>query len=968
MKSRSRSCPPNLFFPPQFTFREMTRTQPDALVEFDEFEAEREDSSRWVIVLILNLLLVLLGSTAITIAFRFLDIHDTRTLYNPWTYVVLIPLSLAIISKMLSLIASRLVERSLQLAFLTSVLIHLLLLTSAGNIVIFSKAWPELFDSLTEQRQRLERLQTLQAPQYAEHSFHPRAVSRPEHLRPVPTPIAQDQSVHVSPSRSELADRLSDSSDVARVMSDPTSDDSLQQSSPIPTDDLTSSAQEAPPSSIERLRSELLLDQPAPLVMETVNNPSAPQTSSPQSITNRKVLDRLLQRLSSVKPEPSISPEGDMNEVTVNRTAGGRPGQPARQSHPQSGPVNIESPQWNVQPQSASLNRLRPDNRLPEMDASASPLVSEVESMRSAAWDRSTRIPPGLHEESIGKHGSTAEDGNAALLDLAELAGSEGHIERAMLGANAATDANSFSPIARLPSSPPEVDVSVDPNALSADRSIDSDPASLSPHPGSQDLMADQTSLRRRNSLRDGQNFEADPSSIGSPPPDLLSAVLDRSVPAENLGANGKTVAGLSSLYAKSPSIMSPPEISPELELAMTSSVGLTRRNLDIRSAPPVASTVAKPAFQQRLDRLREELIPSSSADPTTRQPTAMDLAIERGLEFLARHQRNDGSWRLQDFDSEVLIRSDTAATGLALLAFQGAGYTHLQSRYAPQVNRAIRFLIDNQKEDGDLYIPQDPASDQNAWLYSHSIAALALCESFGMTQDERLRPAAQRAVDFMVSSQDIRRGGWRYRPAAGSDTSVTGWFMMALKSGQLAGLEIPSEIYGRIQQYMDDAQVNYSTRHLYRYNPFAPDTVEQRHGLRPTAVMTSVGLLSRLYLGWDRQSPEITRGAQFLLEHLPQHGTRGQSLRDTYYWYYATQVIYQVGGEPWQRWQANLYPLLIEHQETTGEYAGSWSPDHPVPDLWSRYGGRLYVTTMNLLSLEVSYRHLPLYEATAAN
>jgi hypothetical protein len=299
-------------------------------------------------------------------------------------------------------------------------------------------------------------------------------------------------------------------------------------------------------------------------------------------------------------------------------------------------------------------------------------------------------------------------------------------------------------------------------------------------------------------------------------------------------------------------------------------------------------------------------------------------------------------------------------------LAFQGAGYTHLDSKYSMQVGRAIAFLSKNQRATGDLYIPQNPVSDQNGWLYSHAIASLALCEAYGMTQDENLRPVAQKAVNFMVASQDPKRGGWRYRPESGSDTSVTGWYMMALQSAKLAGLEVPSTTFDGIKNYVERAQVSSEESHLYRYNPFAPDTDQYRYGLRPTAVMTSVGLLIRLYMGWQRNDKEMMDGASYLLTHYPQNGTPKESRRDTYYWYYATQVIFHMGGDYWKRWHDTLNPILIRDQVREGRYTGSWDPREPVPDLWANYGGRLYVTTMNLLSLEVSYRHLPLYESTA--
>jgi hypothetical protein len=157
---------------------------------------------------------------------------------------------------------------------------------------------------------------------------------------------------------------------------------------------------------------------------------------------------------------------------------------------------------------------------------------------------------------------------------------------------------------------------------------------------------------------------------------------------------------------------------------------------------------------------------------------------------------------------------------------------------------------------------------------------------------------------------------------------------------------------------------VSEEQNYLYRYNPFAPDTETQRHGRLPTRTMTAVGLLSRLYVGnWDHQDPRMLQGADYLraAENLPKSDNVLD--RDTYYWYYATQVMFHVGGEHWQTWNANLHPQLIGTQLAGGPFAGSWSPLEPIPDRWGPHAGRLYVTAMNLLNLEVYYRHLPLYK-----
>ena len=126
---------------------------------------------------------------------------------------------------------------------------------------------------------------------------------------------------------------------------------------------------------------------------------------------------------------------------------------------------------------------------------------------------------------------------------------------------------------------------------------------------------------------------------------------------------------------------------------------------------------------------------------------------------------------------------------------------------------------------------------------------------------------------------------------------------------------------------------------------------------------MTAVGLLIRIYTGWEHDDPRLISGANFLVDQ--QLPGETLPLRDTYYWYYATQVLKHVGGSQWQKWNDNLRPLLIRTQEKSGDNAGSWNPYAPVPDRWAPFGGRLYVTTMNLLSLEVRHRLLPLYKKT---
>ena len=958
-----------------------------------------DDQSNPVATWMLNFVLGLLGTTVVALAFTQLDANDSRYLYNPWTYAVLVPVAVVLLSALLSTLVSRIVRRSMQAAFLLSVLAHLLILTGLSNVVIQSRFWPELFDSLAHQRQQLKREQ-LQAKQYVEVSMSTLANRRPDHLRLTPSEakpteletddlksIERRQSLSAEAARDPLATQEPDAAmqraqAAARAnllpratrpiheqsSNQPSSeqqDGNLSRSElmrPAPSNQATSvaaafspeqldvSAQLQPPEALQLATESNLrrpvaeADNPGVFDLASLSDASRDAVSASQALSSltdnnssqaqEARMNAPLQRRAAAN-DSTIAADGASTLSLARSSLGGDVGPAARRSVPTLGSQFSAQANAEAQPlmeiaSSSPLQRNRSSGALP--------LPGDSQVVAASQWDGNISLSNGLASRSPSQLAGQGT-GLANSADPSGQLGSGGTLERAAIGST--TFPTVGSPLAGLSKVQAELDATAEGASNSAQgRSVPDN--SLQ---GVEQLAAQlqrsrgNTAGRMEVPLVDTMPLAAGGSGSG--------------------GLSGGLNAGLSGLASSSAQTLMPRRSSDTIGLKLPELELQTMKRSELGGTLSAGKSVAMPAFQQRLDRLQ-----SGGADLAI-DPQS-ELAIERGLAFLAKYQRPNGSWRLQDFDTKVLVRSDTAATALALLAFQGAGYTHLESKYAAQVSGAIDFLSKNQRDNGDLYIPQDPASDQNAWLYSHAIAALALCEAYGMTQDEKLKPVAQKAIDFMVSSQDQQRGGWRYRPGFGSDTSVTGWYMMALQSGRLAGLRVPVETFDRIKKFVDRAAATTGEPYLFRYNPFAPDSPEQRHGLQPTAVMTSVGLLIRLYLGWHRDDQEMIDGATFLLIHSPQNGTVQQTRRDTYYWYYATQVIFHMGGDYWQQWHAKLNPILIQDQVREGPFEGSWDPVTPVPDLWTNYGGRLYVTTMNLLSLEVSYRHLPLYESTA--
>jgi len=383
---------------------------------------------------------------------------------------------------------------------------------------------------------------------------------------------------------------------------------------------------------------------------------------------------------------------------------------------------------------------------------------------------------------------------------------------------------------------------------------------------------------------------------------------------------------------------------------------------------------------------VREPTEPYRQRAPGRRAEAALEFggsegteeAVEAGLDFFARFQFSDGHWSLDQVPPGVDVpqaqlgqmRSDSAATGLALLTYLGAGYTHLDDKHRRVVRRGLDWLLRTQNpKTGELFAMADGSKPTAVTrFYSHGIAAIALCEAYGMTQDPNLREPARKAVQYIVNTQHATRGGWRYYtdPRSGrsteADTSVTGWMLMALKSAEMAGLDVPQEAFDKIDHWLELAHYN-DQEGRYVYNPYALDTKEQRHGRLPSRAMTAESMLMAVYLGRGPDDPRLRQGADYLKANLPEVGTAERPLRDCYYWYYATQAMFQMQGDYWQAWNERMRPLLKASQIERGPLAGSWDPVSPVEDRWGKSGGRLYVTSLHLLMLEVYYRHLPLFK-----
>ncbi len=335
------------------------------------------------------------------------------------------------------------------------------------------------------------------------------------------------------------------------------------------------------------------------------------------------------------------------------------------------------------------------------------------------------------------------------------------------------------------------------------------------------------------------------------------------------------------------------------------------------------------------------------------------EKAVSLALKWLALHQDpQSGAWTLahnvvckgQCDHAGERRGSLNAATGLALMCFLGAGQTHQEGEYKETVFKGLSFLIGNmkfQKGQGSWYVGGGKGTDD---MYSHGIASIVMCEAYGMTKDPALRDAAQAGIHFLGYAQNSSTGGWHYAPQGLGDTSVVGWQMMALKSAAMSGFVVDLDVVRKANYFLD--QMAFDEGASYHYS-FASKGKQAKYNPSTTAC----AVLCRMYSGMPKDHPSIKAA-------VAKFSQAGPSKTSTYYNYYATQVLKQVGGQEWDSWNVRMRNQLLTTQTTTGHAAGSWfwEDGHSTAS-----GGRFYTTCMATMMLEVYYRYMPLYSEQTA-
>ncbi len=308
-------------------------------------------------------------------------------------------------------------------------------------------------------------------------------------------------------------------------------------------------------------------------------------------------------------------------------------------------------------------------------------------------------------------------------------------------------------------------------------------------------------------------------------------------------------------------------------------------------------------------------------ATPFVEATPESQSALDDGLAFLAKRQTRKGN---------VGNQHPIAATGLSGIAFLGNGNTPDRGLYAENVRRCVHYLAQKQQRNGYITV-------QGSTMYDHGFATLFLAEVYGTYPDADLKDTLQKAIRLIETSQDPS-GGWVYAPSPSgqSDISITICQVMALRAARNVGVTVDEDVIDLALDCVLRAQ-NPDGGFSYRIG-------SNNWGGGSSAYPRSAAGCCILYNLGQYDHPATQKALNYLETHREDSG---------YYFYaryYASQAMFQAGGERWQR----FWPRVRQELTSSQGSDGSWTQG---------VGGPAVSTAMGCIILSIPNRYLPIFE-----
>ena len=309
--------------------------------------------------------------------------------------------------------------------------------------------------------------------------------------------------------------------------------------------------------------------------------------------------------------------------------------------------------------------------------------------------------------------------------------------------------------------------------------------------------------------------------------------------------------------------------------------------------------------------------------------------AIEKGLKRIAKTQSSIGHWTANG-------TYPTAMSALAGTALISSGSTTTQGPYAKNVRKTVDYLLSKLRNNGLI---GDPMQQDNRYTYGHGFAMLFLSQILGEEEDkerrEELVEALTKATDFSCKAQ-AATGGWGYVSAKDQpnfdEGSTTITQVQGLRGCRNAGIVVPGEAIDKAKGYIygcknADGGISYSSRN--------------RGSSRPA--ITAAALAS-LYNAGDYDSKHVPEMLDFCKKNLKDLSEGPNAFGHWHYTYlYYSQVMYRQGAKDWEPFRDKLYNRIVSEQQADGGWIGNVGP--------------IYVTSCNLIMLQLDKAFLPIYQ-----
>lgn len=353
---------------------------------------------------------------------------------------------------------------------------------------------------------------------------------------------------------------------------------------------------------------------------------------------------------------------------------------------------------------------------------------------------------------------------------------------------------------------------------------------------------------------------------------------------------------------------------------------------------PEVELTASEPELQ---DATEEELIEEEPLD----HPKA-HAAVALARDYLLSLQRDDGRWETgnpkERYSGEF---SDIGVTAFCVELLRRSP----RADHRAAADRGLAWIGSQQDPDTGMF----GTRDSFCFMPSHAVATSLWFDAHSDGLDEEARVVAERAVEFLMRSRNPY-GAWRYEspPIGDNDSFITSLCLSALARAEKAGFEVDENAIRDARSYFDEMTDPDTGRVGYSKMGGPPPRLvgkKQDFPAKYSEYPTSSSIVARLDLGDDPVDEDGLVAAAAVVARVAPRWDPVKGTNDAYHWLWGTRALRPLGGVLWKRWQRGLFEALVPNQRVEGDW--------PLQDAWSGQNDRAHITAVYGLALEEALR-----------